>query len=147
MHVFTYGTLMFPEVWQAVVGSSFKSVEGTARGYAIYRVEGADFPGIAVATEDDAVPGVVYLDVDDASIARLDTFEDDFYERQGLWIECVDGQRRAAEAYVVPAQNRQVLSNEPWHRDTFLSTGGLEHFIQKFQGFGRVGSQQQQQQQ
>ena len=138
MHVFTYGTLMFPEVWQAVVGRSFKSVEGTAHGYAIYRVVDAVFPGIIVATENESVQGIVYLDVDPASIARLDTFEDDFYERQGLWVDCADGVRRIAESYVVPAQNRAVLTSEPWHRDTFLSTGGLEHFIQKFQGFRRL---------
>src|SRR5687768_17423762 len=97
MHVFTYGTLMFPEVWQVIVGRPFKSIEGTARGYAIYRVVDAVFPGIAAADEKDAVHGVVYLDVDQASIARLDTFEDDFYERQGLWVDCADGERRAAE--------------------------------------------------
>ena len=62
----------------------------------------AVFPGIIAASDADAVRGVVYLDVDEASLARLDVFEDDFYERQALWIECDDGQRRQADAYVVP---------------------------------------------
>jgi hypothetical protein len=35
MHVFTYGTLMFPEVWQAVVGREFATIEGTAAEFAI----------------------------------------------------------------------------------------------------------------
>ena len=109
MHVFTYGTLMFPEVWQAVVGRQFQTVEGTAKGFAIYRVMDAVFPGIVAGDERDMVRGVVYLDVDHASLTRLDLFEDDFYERQALWVDFADGQRRAAEAYVVPPQNRQVL--------------------------------------
>jgi gamma-glutamylcyclotransferase (GGCT)/AIG2-like uncharacterized protein YtfP len=139
MHVFTYGTLMFSEVWQAVVGQQFETVEGTATGFAIYRVVNAVFPGITAAGEHDLVGGVVYLDVDHASLTRLDLFEDDFYERQTLWVDCADGPRRAAEAYVVPPQNLHVLTDEPWQRATFVVSGGLEQFKRGFQGFHRVG--------
>ncbi len=138
MHVFTYGTLMIPEVWQAVVGRPFAAVEGTAAGFAIYRVEGAVFPGIVAAGERDLVRGVVYLDVDHASIARLDLFEDDFYERQTLWIDCADGERRAADSYVVPPENQKVLTQERWQRAAFIASGGLEQFMRRFQGFARV---------
>ena len=96
MHVFTYGTLMFPQVWEAVVGREFVSIAGRATGYAIFCVRDAVFPGIVAAGDRDAVSGVVYLDVDQASLARLDLFEDDFYRRETLWIDCDDGQRRAA---------------------------------------------------
>jgi gamma-glutamylcyclotransferase (GGCT)/AIG2-like uncharacterized protein YtfP len=139
MHVFTYGTLMFPEVWQAVVGRPFETVEGAVLGFAIYRVVDAVYPGIAAGEERDMVRGVVYLDVDNASLTRLDLFEDDFYERQALWVDCVDGQRRAAEAYIVPHENRRALTNEPWRRAEFISSGGLEQFKRGFQGFQRVG--------
>ena len=138
MHVFAYGTLMFPEVWLAVAGREFIAIEGTAAGFAIYRVRDGVFPGIIAAGEADSVRGVVYLDVDDASLARLDRFEGTFYERQALWIVCDDGERRQAEAYVVPAHNRSLLTNEPWHRDQFVATGGLEHFNRRFAGFSRV---------
>jgi gamma-glutamylcyclotransferase (GGCT)/AIG2-like uncharacterized protein YtfP len=141
MHVFTYGTLMFPEVWQAVVGREFATVEGTAGGHAIFRVRDAVFPGITAAADKDAVPGVVYLDVDDRSIERLDRFEDDFYERQILWIDCDDGKRRDAGAYVVPAHNRAVLTDEPWLREDFVASGGLEHFIRRFAGFSRLANE------
>jgi gamma-glutamylcyclotransferase (GGCT)/AIG2-like uncharacterized protein YtfP len=140
MHVFTYGTLMFPEVWQAVVGRKFSAVDGTATGYKILRVQGAVFPGIVAADDRAATRGVVYLDVDRNSLARLDLFEDDFYERQTLWVDCDDGQRRAADAYIVPATNLAVLSDEPWDRSAFVASGGLEHFIRRFQGFARIES-------
>ena len=52
-------------------------------------------------------------------------------------IDCDDGQRREAEAYVVPAANRHVLTSKPWTRDEFVASGGLEHFISRFQGFAR----------
>jgi gamma-glutamylcyclotransferase (GGCT)/AIG2-like uncharacterized protein YtfP len=138
MHVFTYGTLMFPEVWRAVVGRLYAAVQGTAHGYAIYRIREAVFPGIVVAAEPNAVRGVVYLDVDDVSLARLDLFEDDFYRRESLSIECDDGQQRTAEAYVVPGERRAVLSNDAWSGEEFVASGGLEYFIRRFQGFARL---------
>jgi gamma-glutamylcyclotransferase (GGCT)/AIG2-like uncharacterized protein YtfP len=138
MHVFTYGTLMFPEVWKAVVGREFASVEGTAAGYAIFRVRDAVFPGIIAASERAAVRGVVYLDVDPDSVARLDLFEDDFYRRETLLIDCNDGERRRAEAYVIPNANRDVLTDDTWQRDEFVASGGLDHFIRRFQGFRRI---------
>lgn len=138
MHVFTYGTLMFREVWQAVVGREFVAVEGRAAGFLNYRVCDAVFPGIIAANAEDMVRGVVYLDVDDASLKRLDVFEDDFYARETLWIDCDDGQRRQADAYVVPAHRRSILTDEPWSRDQFIASGGLDQFISRFAGFTRV---------
>ena len=138
MHVFTYGTLMFPEVWQTVVGRSFETVAGTAVGFKIYRVCDAVFPGITVGGGTDGVEGVVYLDVDAASVARLDRFEDDFYVRQALSIDCSDGRQRTAEAYVVPPANLHVLTDERWDRESFVASGGLEDFIRRFAGFVRV---------
>jgi gamma-glutamylcyclotransferase (GGCT)/AIG2-like uncharacterized protein YtfP len=137
MHVFTYGTLMFAEVWRAVVGHDFSTVEGSAADFAIFRVKNAVFPGI-VEVAAAAVKGVVYLDVDERSLERLDRFEDDFYERRTLAIDCADGITRMAEAYVVPEAHRGVLTAEPWERETFRASGGLEQFIAGFQGFGRV---------
>jgi gamma-glutamylcyclotransferase (GGCT)/AIG2-like uncharacterized protein YtfP len=143
MHVFTYGTLMFPEVWRAVVGREFPAVEGVAGGYAVYRVQDAAFPGIVAAGERDQVRGVVYLDVDHASLTRLDLFEDDFYVRQSIWVDCEDGERRSADAYVVPEENHAVLTDEVWNRAKFIASGGLEQFIRRFAGFARVENAQQ----
>src|SRR5262249_49618609 len=137
MNVFSYGTLMFPEVWRSVVGKAFEMVAGTAKGFAVFRVRDAVFPGI-IGAANGRVRGIVYLDVDDVSLARLDRFEDNFYDRQSLSIDCDDGQRRDAEAYVVPFANRNVLTSEPWDGESFIASGGLEHFTSRFAGFGRI---------
>jgi gamma-glutamylcyclotransferase (GGCT)/AIG2-like uncharacterized protein YtfP len=137
MHVFTYGTLMFPEVWEGVVGRSFASVDGTAQGYAVFRVRDAVFPGM-IDSPNSAVQGTVYLDVDHDSLMRLDKFEDHFYDRRAILIECNDGLERIAQAYIVPAANTNILTDEPWNRDTFVSSGGLQHFISRFAGFRRI---------
>ena len=138
MHVFTYGTLMFPEVWRSVVGRSFVTVSGEAPGFQIFRVQEAVFPGMSEASEADTVAGVVYLDVDPESAVRLDRFEDDFYERRPIAVDCADGRRRMAEAYVVRDANQSVLTSEPWTRESFVAGGGLAEFIAQFAGFGRV---------
>jgi gamma-glutamylcyclotransferase (GGCT)/AIG2-like uncharacterized protein YtfP len=138
MHVFTYGTLMFPEVWQSVVGRSFVTVSGEAPGFQIFRVRGAVFPGIFRGSDADTVSGVLYLDVDPESAARLDRFEDEFCERRPIAVDCADGRRRMAEAYIIPDANKSALTSEPWARESFLGSGGLEEFIARFAGFGRL---------
>jgi gamma-glutamylcyclotransferase (GGCT)/AIG2-like uncharacterized protein YtfP len=112
-HVFAYGTLMFPEVWQAVVGSSYAAVAGAAAGFQIFRVRDAVFPGIIAASAAHTVRGLVYLDVDANAIERLDRFEDSFYQRRSIAISGDDGRRFEAEAYVVPVGLRTVLTDEP----------------------------------
>jgi gamma-glutamylcyclotransferase (GGCT)/AIG2-like uncharacterized protein YtfP len=139
MHVFTYGSLMFPEVWRSVVGRDFATIAGTAAGYSIFRVRDVAFPGITPAGKGSSVAGLIYLDVDNESIARLDRFEDTFYDRLSIEIDCVDGERRLAGAYVVSAKNRHVLTAEPWTAEWFESSGGLADFIARFQGFSRLG--------
>jgi gamma-glutamylcyclotransferase (GGCT)/AIG2-like uncharacterized protein YtfP len=129
---------MFPEVWQVVVGRSFESVKGNAAGFQVFRVRDAVFPGIVAGACECSVPGVVYLDVDPESMERLDRFEDDFYERRAISVDCSDGQRRVAEAYIVPPVNQKLLTKEPWRRESFVASGGLQQFINRFAGFGRV---------
>jgi len=138
MHVFTYGTLMFPEVWQVVVGRPFITAVGHAAGFRIFRVRDALYPGIFAAASTDAVQGVVYLDVDFATLARLDRFEDDFYRRQPIVVVCDDGQQLEAEAYIVPDERRDVLTTEPWSGDDFVARGDLDRFLANFAGFQRV---------
>jgi gamma-glutamylcyclotransferase (GGCT)/AIG2-like uncharacterized protein YtfP len=138
MNVFTYGTLMFPEVWRAVTGEMGAHVSGHVAGFAIYRVADAVYPGIVATTTADVVPGVLYFDVDGAAISRLDQFEDDFYRRQMVRVHCDDGRVCEAATYVVPPEKRSVLAHERWSHDEFVARGELQHFLAKFAGFGRL---------
>lgn len=138
MHVFTYGTLMFPEVWQAVVGRPFANVGGQVTGFATYRVRDAVYPGMVAATTLEVVQGVVYFDVDSAAVSRLDQFEDDFYRRETVPVRCDDGRICDADAYLVPPEKRAVLTEEPWSRDDFVARDDLQHFLARFAGFGRL---------
>lgn len=138
MHVFTYGTLMYPEVWLAVVGRTFETVGGTITGYANFRLRNEVFPGILAAGPEKSVRGIVYLDVDDDSIELLDVFEGEFYDRLNLQVIREDGHSLTAGAYVVPEKNRHALTDEAWHGEDFIARGHLEQFIRRYQGFSRL---------
>lgn len=140
MHVFTYGTLMLPEIWSAVVGRPFATVGGSLSGFTIYRVRDAVFPGIVATTNDSVVRGIVYLDVDRESLVRLDQFEDAYYRRLTLPISCDDGELREAEVYVIPEEQRALLTDELWSADEFATRGDLQRFVARYAGFGRLGS-------
>lgn len=135
MNVFTYGTLMFPEVWRAVVGLDFATRPATLAGYSIHAVRNEEFPAISPASPTDHVSGLVYHDLDDASIARLDAFEGDFYCRRSVKVCYQDGAASFAEAYVVAEQGRALLLPEEWRADSFLARGGLQQFMEHYIGF------------
>jgi gamma-glutamylcyclotransferase (GGCT)/AIG2-like uncharacterized protein YtfP len=113
MHLFAYGTLLVPEIWLAVTGRECESVEAMLPGYTIRRVRGGDFPGI-LRSDDASVTGRVFLDLDAETVARLDRYEDSFYERIEVAPRNPRGQALTAQAYVVPDRHADVLSDEAW---------------------------------
>ena len=138
MHVFTYGSLMFAEIWQVVVGREFETVEGFITGYSVYQVRRGAYPGMIATAAEEVVRGLVYLNIDAAAITRLDRFEGQFYERLSLAVDCNDGRRRTADAFVVPERNRRGLTAKPWTPGEFVASGGIADFTRRFQGFSRL---------
>lgn len=116
--VFTYGTLEIGEVLQAVTGHVFPAQRATLRGYARYLMKGKVFPGI-VEDAGAETTGTLYLDVDEKALARLDEFEDDFYERRLVGLVTELGEEVQAWAYVVPEGARHLVSDQPWDVQEF----------------------------
>ena len=122
MKVFTYGSLMFPEVWQAVTGRVQPSSAGTIRGFVRRTVSRTSYPGILeTGREDDIVGGEIYHDIDPDCLAALDQFESDFYVRREVQVRDGAGGLVACHAYVVPPGRAHVLSAEEWDRETFAA--------------------------
>jgi len=114
MHLFTYGTLMFPKIWMRVVGRDFQSQPAVVRGYAAYRAQGELFPVMVPAGDDETVAGLVYFDVDDEAVAVLDEFESDLYERRDVDAVLEDGQPLLCGTYVLAKEHRGLASSERW---------------------------------
>lgn len=127
MHLFTYGTLVFPEVWQRIAVSEAAAERATLSGYAIYRVKDAVFPGVVRAEETDQVAGVLYRDLDDDTLFELDAYESDFYRRETIQVVTESGKTVECQGYVVPDSRRDMLTDEPWDAKWFA-----EHKLEKY---------------
>jgi gamma-glutamylcyclotransferase (GGCT)/AIG2-like uncharacterized protein YtfP len=118
--VFAYGTLLFPAVMEAVTGRRFGTREAELAGYARRRLRRRIYPA-AVASPGERVAGRLYEGVDAATLARLDRFEGDLYERRRVSVAPAEGGAVAAELYVVVAARRGELLDEPWDPEEFAS--------------------------
>ncbi len=115
-NVFTYGSLMFPAVWEQIVRAPCRSFPATLREYGRYAVADAAYPGM-IAQAGSAVEGVLYLDVDPADVARLDAFEGNEYRRAAVQVRLADGRHMDAQTYLFTAIDR--LHYGAWDADAF----------------------------
>lgn len=119
VHVFAYGTLSIRRLMAAVSGRTFACEPALLEGYARYALRGVTFPGL-VEEGRSATDGVLWRDVDAASLARLDQFEGDWYVRRAVTVRA-GSQQVAAETYLlVPAQRHRV-SRRRWNLARFES--------------------------
>ena len=118
MHFFTYGSLMFPDVWHRVAGASFPTQPATLDGFAAWKVRGESYPGLAPAPGQHT-DGVLHLGVTAEAAARLDAFEGPFYERLTVAVSLADGTSVPAFAYVVAPTHRHDLEPVRWDADAF----------------------------
>ncbi|MCA9230218.1 MAG: gamma-glutamylcyclotransferase [Planctomycetales bacterium] len=112
--LFTYGTLMFAEVWRRIAIGEFRSQPATLRGFAVYRLRDSVIPGMVYADADSLSPGVVYHDIDEETLFELDAYESDLYQRISVRVTTEDGSAVDCQAYVIPDRSRQALTDEPW---------------------------------
>ena len=115
-NVFTYGSLMFPAVWEQIVRVHCLSCTATLNEYGRYAVADAAYPGM-IAQAGSAVEGVLYLDVDPADVARLDAFEGNEYRRAAVQVCLADGRHMDAQTYLFTAIGR--LDYSAWDADAF----------------------------
>ena len=133
MNIFAYGTLMISEVMYAVTTSEFRFKNGILRGYARFTVKGEPYPGIIPAT-DAVTEGVIYFDVDELSLERLDAFEGDLYQRTPVLAEMERGEILNAESYVIKPEFKYHLSSREWNVKEFAQKH-LEAFLETYSGF------------
>lgn len=115
MHLFVYGTLMFEEVWQALVEDRYITLPARILGYRRTRVIDDVYPVIRPAVSGKAVPGIVYLDVSPGDLQRLDQFEGQHYERRQVRALPEDSFRPLrAQTYVLKDEFQHLASQTPW---------------------------------
>ena len=133
-NVFTYGSLMFDEVWCKVVAGRYRSQPAVLHEHRRYAVTGVCYPAI-VAMPGERLHGLLYLDVGTDDLARLDAFEGDEYRRDALPVTLSTGQTVSAWTYVWLDHGR--LADAPWLTEAFP----LREFLETYAtGTGEGGS-------
>ena len=132
-NVFTYGTLMIPEILTALTGKSFLSVSAVLEGTIRLTVKGRPYPGIMdkIGTHTD---GRLYRGVDRQSIDILDRFEGMLYERQARLVRTADQQEQYGEVYIVKKDQEHALSRQPWNLQWFKNEW-LEAYLRSCEEF------------
>lgn len=131
--LFVYGTLQESSIIQAVTGKVFQANTALLRGYRRNRVKDAQYPAI-VPDSKSLVQGQFLFDVDDVSLACLDSFEGEYYQRLPVTVELLSGEAFAASAYVLAPAWTHLLSEEPWDL-AYFRTHDLERFRTTYRNF------------
>jgi gamma-glutamylcyclotransferase (GGCT)/AIG2-like uncharacterized protein YtfP len=135
LNVFAYGTLMIPSVMHAVTARHFRSQKAILRDYARFRVKGESYPGIIPVT-DAITEGIIYFNVNEFSLDKLDTFEGNLYERTRVRVETEEKTIQMAQAYVIPSKYLGYLSRTAWDVEEFIKKD-LEMFLMTYSGFSK----------
>ncbi len=127
--LFCYGTLRSLKVMKAVTGQALLGIDAQLQHYVIYRVRGADYPGI-LPEKGGLVEGTLYRNIDEKTFRLLDGFEGEDYFRMPVHIVTKMGEALRAEVYCIREERRNVLTQEQWDFDHFLKQE-IEGFMQR----------------
>ena len=133
MHVFTYGSLMFPAVWQRVVSGDYQSSQAWLNGFERRAVRGTTYPCLIRSESSPPIQGILYYDVNKVDLDRLDQFEGEQYQRLLVSCDLPGGKRIDAFAYVWPEENVSQVGDQ-WDLNWFQEHG-LALFLQRYSGF------------
>lgn len=120
MNLFVYGTLIHPDIYHLVTGTRKAGEQATAEGFEVLGVQGQSFPGM-IEKPGFIASGILYRNLTEDELDRLDYYEDDFYVRKAIeiTIQSQPGKNELAWAYLVPESNHHVLSREQWDYSDF----------------------------
>lgn len=118
MNIFTYGSLMYPSVFEALTEKMFRADDVTLNNYQRRAISFKNYPGIKYKP-GASVNGRLWFDVDEVSSKMLDRFEDSLYERRVVKVTSKLGEVFNAHAYVVPVSLEHMLASEEWDQKMF----------------------------
>lgn len=137
-HVFTYGSLMFDAVWNLVVKEEYEKSTATLANYIRRAVIAEEYPAVFYQTGSSGVVGILYYNVTESDVLRLDKFEGQFYTRKHEQVMLENTTLLWAEVYAIRNSYRHIVSEKDWDPVYFEATA-IKRFIQKYTGFHRTG--------
>ena len=133
--IFAYGTLILPEVIEALLGRVPAGQPAVLDGFQRRRLRGRSYPG-AAPRAGATTAGYLYDGIDGEELRLLDRFEGPLYERRPVRVRGRAG-TLPAEAWIVTPRRRALLSPRPW--DPVRFTGApLSDFVRTCQDVRRT---------
>jgi gamma-glutamylcyclotransferase (GGCT)/AIG2-like uncharacterized protein YtfP len=139
MHIFTYGSLMFQEVWTRVVRGDYRCRPATLPGYQRKAVKKEVYPVALRGRAEDRIDGVVYFDVEPDDVDRLDVFEGIYYRRLVEVVFLSSDTTIEAGVYVLHPDFRSIIAEKEWDAEQFRQSG-LPRFLSSYLGFHATAS-------
>ena len=134
MNVFTYGSLMFEEIWTNVVAGNYSRQDARLYGYLRRKIRGEIYPAVIAGSNEDYVDGKIYLDVSIDDINSLDVFEGEYYQKRSCECQLDGGRKIPACVYVFKNKFQYLIESEAWDPDEFSKAGVVKFFIE-YKGF------------
>jgi gamma-glutamylcyclotransferase (GGCT)/AIG2-like uncharacterized protein YtfP len=130
MNVFTYGSLMYPDIFSAVTGYSLQCTSAKLAGWRRYALADRTYPGALTSDQhSDFIVGIVWLDVNPKALLALDRFEGDDYERVTVSVTTEEGQSLTSHIY---RWRLPALTAGAWDRGEFEKKHRA-NFVQRHQ--------------
>lgn len=131
-HVFTYGSLMFDQVFKRVVRGRYDSVQGCVRHFKRTCIRNHSYPVVVPVYSPTPLVGTVYLNVSTEDVHRLDVFEGQYYQRQRVQVSLEAHKPKSiAQIYVLKPAYRHLASSRPWSPQRF-EQDQLEAFLNEY---------------
>ncbi|OMH32806.1 gamma-glutamylcyclotransferase family protein [Motiliproteus sp. MSK22-1] len=112
--LFCYGTLEFETVITRLIGYAPDAEPAVLENFARYRIADTDFPGIK-PKRGEQIQGSLYKNLSPKEIKILDEYEGSSFSREQTWIRTREGRLERCWVYVVKAELRRTLTDEPWN--------------------------------
>ena len=134
VNIFTYGTLMFEEIWSRVVVGKYNKTPAIVNGYDRKMARGEVYPVLFPSTGFSLVEGIVYIGVTDADLQELDSFEGKYYSRQPAEALVREAAKLPVQVYVLKQEYYSVISHKDWDPARFR-IDGIQLFLDSYTGF------------
>lgn len=112
--LFTFGTLMDPDVLRQVGGQPLSALTretATVRGFARHWVEADDYP-VLVAREGEQTTGLIIRGLSSLAMQRIEFFEGEEFTLQELWVR--NAARQEERVHYFADNQRKPASDRSW---------------------------------
>lgn len=136
MRLFVYGTLMVPELVEALTGLRPRSQPAVLHGFERRAVRGEVYPAI-VPARGARVQGRLLDRLPSPRLAFLDAFEGPEYRRSARQVTLADGRRVRAWCWHWAPARRRELEAGPWDEGAFRCDA-LPGYLRRCRRLGRA---------